>query len=328
MEEAAEQGSLKATYRQGEDLRMPCPKGDFEINIYEDSCELKADAGEVRDLDGAGIHSNGKRLLGVAYPRPAESKAQPAVPAPGMVNGMLETVQSAEAEPAKREVKRHARPAPLSPPPPAGQYFPRQPPPTEQDDSDPDLGFPYEKKHEDWPRDWMGRPIRRRRDPVVREWRYGLAENRLPDGTYDQRVIDEATFRDAIKGSGKFNGMADKDIDDVFKVMFNFFGYSDMILDNVLEPEEREIFYTLEDVEVGILKSPREETTLYDGREWRIFYWELDKTRMFQLADKYRESLLEKEKTAAVIREAQDVYHELPDEMWTRKEPDEELAVA
>jgi hypothetical protein len=48
-----------------------------------------------------------------------------------------------------------------------------------------------------------------------------------------------------------------------------------------LEPEDRDAFYQLEDT--GILTTEREETTLYDGREWRIHYWLFRKERIFQL---------------------------------------------
>jgi hypothetical protein len=62
-----------------------------------------------------------------------------------------------------------------------------------------------------------------------------------------------------------------------------FFGYNTRIIDNVLEPDERDVFYMLE--EGGWLKSDREETTLYDSREWRIHYWYLDKDKIFAIAD-------------------------------------------
>jgi hypothetical protein len=48
-----------------------------------------------------------------------------------------------------------------------------------------------------------------------------------------------------------------------------------------LEPEDRDAFYQLEDT--GILTTEREETTLYDGREWRIHYWLFRKERILEL---------------------------------------------
>ena len=53
--------------------------------------------------------------------------------------------------------------------------------------------------------------------------------------------------------------------------VMNFFGYGNRIIDNILEPEDRDLFYMMEDS--GILTTDREETTLHDGREWRIHYW-------------------------------------------------------
>src|SRR3989441_6857753 len=63
--------------------------------------------------------------------------------------------------------------------------------------------------------------------------------------------------------------------------VLNFFGYSERIIDNVLEPEDRDAFYMLEDS--GILTTEREETTLYDGREWRIHYWMFREERIAEL---------------------------------------------
>ena len=91
--------------------------------------------------------------------------------------------------------------------------------------------------------------------------------------------------------------------------VLNFFGYGDRIIDNMLEPEDRDTFYILEDL--GILKTEREETTLWDGREWRIHYWILNKPRILELTEK-REEEEEKEE------DAEDVYMDLPDDLWIR----------
>ncbi len=88
--------------------------------------------------------------------------------------------------------------------------------------------------------------------------------------------------------------------------VLNFFGYGNRIIDNMLEPEDRDTFYILEDL--GILKTEREETTLWDGREWRIHYWLLNKERIMELAN--RETTEEKEE------EIDNIYNELPDDIW------------
>ena len=94
--------------------------------------------------------------------------------------------------------------------------------------------------------------------------------------------------------------------------VLNFFGYSDRIIDNILEPEDRDAFYMLEDA--GLLTTEREETTLYDGREWRIHYWLFRRDKIFEMMDSG---------PAAAAEEAVDesaIYEELPDDAWRRSE--------
>ena len=50
-----------------------------------------------------------------------------------------------------------------------------------------------------------------------------------------------------------------------------FFGFSDRIIDNALEPTDRNLFYMFQ--VYNLLTTESEETTLWDGREWRIHYW-------------------------------------------------------
>ncbi|MDN5357500.1 MAG: DUF6015 family protein [Candidatus Methanomethylophilaceae archaeon] len=91
--------------------------------------------------------------------------------------------------------------------------------------------------------------------------------------------------------------------------VLNFFGYSDRIIDNILEPEDRDAFYMLEDA--GILTTEREETTLYDGREWRIHYWLFRKKRI--------EDLISGNVKRETEADAEDSFYEaLPDEIWKR----------
>jgi len=95
---------------------------------------------------------------------------------------------------------------------------------------------------------------------------------------------DTLTVKDltlAIKNSIKNRGMSEEDAYALAQHILNFFGYSDRIIDNILEPEDRDAFYMLEDT--GILTTEREETTLYDGREWRIHYWLFRRERIIEL---------------------------------------------
>jgi len=110
----------------------------------------------------------------------------------------------------------------------------------------------------------------------------------------------------AIKNSIDREGMKDEDARRMAQHVMNFFGYSERIIDNVLEPEDRDAFYMLEDS--GLLTTEREETTLYDGREWRIHYWLFRKDKIMELvrSSKEREA---REKEASV-------YDEVPEDIW------------
>ena len=104
---------------------------------------------------------------------------------------------------------------------------------------------------------------------------------------------------------------------DLAQHVLNFFGYSNRIIDNVLEPEDRDAFYMLEDS--GVLTTEREEITLYDGREWRIHYWLFKNEKIQDLINNI-EPVQEE-----VVEETEDIYKELPREAWIKHvEEDEE----
>lgn len=56
--------------------------------------------------------------------------------------------------------------------------------------------------------------------------------------------------------------------------VLGFFGYQATAIDNSLEPEDRNLFYMLQDYK--LIGQSSEETTLPDGRDWRIHYWILN----------------------------------------------------
>ena len=104
---------------------------------------------------------------------------------------------------------------------------------------------------------------------------------------------------------------------DLAQHVLNFFGYSNRIIDNVLEPEDRDAFYMLEDS--GVLTTEREEITLYDGREWRIHYWLFKNEKIQDLINNIKPVQEE------VEEESEDIYKELPREAWIKHvEEDEE----
>ena len=134
-------------------------------------------------------------------------------------------------------------------------------------------------------------------------------------GPVDTLTVDDLTK--AIKNSIDKSGMETEAARAMANHVLNFFGYSDRIIDNILEPEDRDAFYMLEDS--GLLTTEREETTLYDGREWRIHYWLFRKEKIRQLV----EAAGERERAEA---EAADdmVYSDIPDDIWKRDAEEEE----
>ena len=105
--------------------------------------------------------------------------------------------------------------------------------------------------------------------------------------------------------------------------VMDIFGFDDRIIDNVLDPEDRQLFYILE--EEGMLTTEREETTLYDGREWRTHYWRLKKDTILKYAREEnknsRNTLIDKiidKKQPKNISE-EDIYETLTEDMWTTR---------
>ena len=109
--------------------------------------------------------------------------------------------------------------------------------------------------------------------------------------------------------------------------VMDIFGYDDRVIDNVLDPEDRQLFYILE--EEGMLTTEREETTLYDGREWRTHYWVLKKNIILKYAQedgkRARTIIQEKRQAAAAIKDISDesIYDELAEDVWTTRKINE-----
>ena len=119
-------------------------------------------------------------------------------------------------------------------------------------------------------------------------------------------TVEELTH--AIMRSPNNKGLPEEQAYDIARHVLNFFGYSDRIIDNVLEPEDRDMFYMLEDA--TILTTEREETTLYDGREWRINYWLFRKDRIYQIMKDANEK--------DTRPEEERFYDEIPEDAWNR----------
>ncbi len=127
-------------------------------------------------------------------------------------------------------------------------------------------------------------------------------------------TVDDLTR--AIRNSIDRRGMPDEEARHMAQHVMNFFGYSERIIDNILEPEDRDAFYMLEDS--GLLTTEREETTLYDGREWRIHYWLFRKEKILGLV----KDIIDKENL--IEEDLSSVYDDIPEDIWQVTEEEEE----
>jgi hypothetical protein len=118
------------------------------------------------------------------------------------------------------------------------------------------------------------------------------------------KAIKESVSKDVSKE------MKDREATAMAQHVMGHFGYQERIIDNTLETEDRDAFYMLEDS--GILTTEREETTLYDGREWRIHYWLFNKNKIKELKTNY-------DKTEEIKEDAGAIYGEISEDIWQRE---------
>ena len=97
-----------------------------------------------------------------------------------------------------------------------------------------------------------------------------------------------------------------------------FFGFSNRIIDNALEPNDRNLFYQLQDYD--LLTTESEETTLWDGREWRIHYWKFKSTaEAFALA-----AMDMRDKKKVDDDPYAGIYDDMPANLWKERSGEEE----
>ncbi|MFL2977490.1 MAG: hypothetical protein DBX05_03125 [Candidatus Poseidoniales archaeon] len=113
------------------------------------------------------------------------------------------------------------------------------------------------------------------------------------------------TLTDAIR-SRVDEGMEENVAESIAEHALGFFGFSNRIIDNALEPTDRNLFYQLQDYE--LLTTESEETTLWDGREWRIHYWKFKPKRVSEIA---HPTAIEEE-----VDPYAGLYDEVPTDIW------------
>jgi len=86
--------------------------------------------------------------------------------------------------------------------------------------------------------------------------------------------------------------------------VMDYFGFESFIIDNAINAEDRKTFYSLHDA--GLLRSSWETVLLLSGRNWRIFYWEINASDIDRIVGESEEAGRD-----------EPVYKGLPEEAWT-----------
>lgn len=92
--------------------------------------------------------------------------------------------------------------------------------------------------------------------------------------------------------------------------VLDMFGFEGEVLDNLLEPEDRQLFYSME--AHGIVTARSEETPLHNGQDWRTHSWTLRHDRLRVPARALGPG------PALGVPDA-DVYGSLPSAAWSRR---------
>jgi len=93
------------------------------------------------------------------------------------------------------------------------------------------------------------------------------------------------------------------------------FGFENRIIDNILKPDERQLFYMLE--AEGFLTTGRERSRLHDGREWMTHYWQLQHAQIRHFST-HKKKIFINQSTGnkKQSRKTPSIYSSLSDDLW------------
>ena len=130
------------------------------------------------------------------------------------------------------------------------------------------------------------------------------------------------TLNDLSKAIINRLGVDKKEARRIAGFVLDLFGYEDRVIDNILELEDRQLFYILE--EEGMLTSGRDETILYNGREWLTHYWQLNRNTILKYAKNgYKNGRdVSSTKRQPTNIATGDIYSTLSNDVWTARNID------
>ncbi len=126
---------------------------------------------------------------------------------------------------------------------------------------------------------------------------------------------DVITLEDLTLAIANKFGIPEEDAMRDANFVLDIFGFDERVIDNVLEPADRQLIYALEE-DSGIFGTTREETTLYDGREWRTHYWTIRPKSVAMLRD--AQDALRKHRKSRPTEAT--VYENMTADMWSSRQ--------
>jgi hypothetical protein len=136
-------------------------------------------------------------------------------------------------------------------------------------------------------------------------------------GSTQQNII---TLNDLSKAILHRLGVNKQEARRIAGFILDIFGYEDRVIDNVLDLEDRQLFYILE--EEGMMTSGREETILYNGREWLTHYWQLKRNIILKYAKNGKKRIKNDEfskSTDMKFSNYNNIYDSLSKDVWNAR---------
>jgi hypothetical protein len=141
--------------------------------------------------------------------------------------------------------------------------------------------------------------------------------NETHKGSTQTEIITIDELSKAIKNR---LGVDEKEARRIAGFVLDIFGYEDRVIDNVLDLEGRQLFYLLE--EEGMIVSGREETILYNGREWLTHYWQIQRKSIIKFSKnghkRVKSESINRSDSMQISR-GNNVYSSLTREMWNSR---------
>lgn len=98
-----------------------------------------------------------------------------------------------------------------------------------------------------------------------------------------------------------------EEIDRLAERIMDLFGFENQVVDNRLTPQDRDIFYMLE--EAGLVTTIEDDVQVQKGKTWRIYYWVLKQDQIHRLFSESDSDHAKEEPEA-------DIYETMSEDVW------------